>query len=260
MSKLAPIISDNLSVAWAEAFLALMEPGVSKITPMTVNIVDIQNGVAKEDPKIRQMLDAALGAECGTNCHTVANTIFPKSLWNPARERELLYQRYLRYAWPLVEKCNNRGTYFQRMIAFEHTPDPVNQIEQVITTWQKGNHRHSALQISVFDPRHDHKDSKQLGFPCLHQVCVTPLGANGYDGLAITGFYATQYFFERAYGNFLGLCRLGQFLAHEMKLEFVEMSCIAGCAQLGINKTTVEPLATKLKKRLSELKAAKTGE
>ena len=35
----------------------------------------------------------------------------------------------------------------------------------------------------------------------------------------MTGFYATQYVVERAYGNYLGLCRLGEFMAHEMGLK-----------------------------------------
>ncbi|MDB6025131.1 MAG: hypothetical protein JWM68_1354 [Verrucomicrobiales bacterium] len=258
MSKLSPIEHDNLSVAWANAFLALMKPGVNEITPLILTVNAMDNGVPREDPEIRKMLDKALAAR-KIECHTVANTIFPKSLWNPARERQLLYDRYLKHAWPMVDKCNHRGTYFQRMVAFENGTTPINQLEQVITTWKKGNHRHSALQISIFDPKQDHKDSRQLGFPCLHQVCVTPLGANGSDGLSITGFYATQHLFEKAYGNYLGLCRLGQFVAHEMGLKFVQMSCIAAYAKLGtdkeVGKTEMAPLAKHLEARLKQMES-----
>lgn len=254
---ISPIESTNLSFAWAEAFLALMKPGCRGIKPLIVSVVGIDNGIVDEHKQIRQVLDAALASH-KTSCHTVANTIFPQSLWNPARERALLYQRYSKHAWPRVSKCsaNNRGTYFQRLIAYENgSTIPVNQLEHVITTWHKGNHRHSALQLSIFDPRHDHTDCQQMGFPCLHQVCFTPLGVNGCDGLAVTGFYATQQIFEKAYGNYLGLCRLGRFMAQEMKLKFVRMTCIAAYGKLcdeKVTKSELKPIASDLQAILSQ--------
>jgi thymidylate synthase len=243
-----PIESNNLSVAWAEVFLTLMRPGRSEIKPLIVSVDGINEGVPEENVQIKRTLNEAL-VKHKTSCDTVANTIFPESLWNPALERALLYQRYLVHTWPRVKKCpaNNRGTYFQRLIAFENGDAPINQLEHVITTWHKKNHRHSALQLSVFDPRHDHTDGRRLGFPCLHQVCFTPMGVNGDDGLAVTGFYATQHVFEKAYGNYVGLCRLGRFMAHEMKLKLTRMTCIAACAKLGdVNKSELEPMATRL--------------
>ena len=51
--------------------------------------------------------------------------------------------------------------------------------------------------------------------------------------LAVTGVYATQYLYERAYGNYLGLSRLGQFVANELDLTLTRVTCITGIAQLG---------------------------
>jgi hypothetical protein len=46
----------------------------------------------------------------------------------------------------------------------------------------------------------------------------------------------------------MGLCRLGQFMAHEMNLRFTRMTCIAACAKLGdVNKSELEPVAKQLK-------------
>ena len=74
------------------------------------------------------------------------------------------------------------------------------------------------------------------------------MGANGADGLAVTGFYATQHIFEKAYGNYMGLCRLGRFMAHEMKLKLTRMTCIAACAKLGdVKKSELEPMAKQLR-------------
>src|SRR5579872_542273 len=235
MSKMVTIKESTLSAAWAKAFLAVMTPGCSEITPLIVTVTRVDVEKFEGHSKLRQAVDSALQARGLASSQTVANTIFPQSLWNPLRERGLLYKRYIEHAWPRVKKCraNHRGTYFQRLIAFENGENPVNQLEHVISTWKNGNHRHSALQLSVFDPRHDHTDCRQMGFPCLHQVCFSPMGSNGIDGLAVTGFYATQHIFEKAYGNYLGLSRLGHFAAHEMGLRLVRMTCIAACAKLG---------------------------
>ena len=52
----------------------------------------------------------------------------------------------------------------------------------------------------------------------------------------VTGLYATQYMFERAYGNYLGLCRLGHFMAQEMGKQLTQVTCVASPANGG-NKT-----------------------
>ena len=106
------------------------------------------------------------------------------------------------------------------------------------------------MQAAIIDPALDHTNSQQLGFPCLHQVAFTP---DGDAGLAVTGFYATQYLFDRAYGNYLGLCRLGRFMAHEMGLKLARMTCIASVAQRGTpGKSELQPLVEELEKLLGD--------
>lgn len=84
------------------------------------------------------------------------------------------------------------------------------------------------LQASIFDPKRDHVRSAQLGFPCLQHVTFVP----NDGGLIINAFYATQQIFEKAYGNYLGLCRLGHFMAHEMGLTLERMNCVIGVEKL----------------------------
>jgi hypothetical protein len=84
------------------------------------------------------------------------------------------------------------------------------------------------LQASIFDPGRDHVRNAQLGFPCLQQVHFVP--ENG--GLAVHAFYATQQLFDKAYGNWLGLCHLGQFMACEMGLRLVRLNCYVGTEKL----------------------------
>lgn len=251
------ILESNLSLAWAKALLNVIDCKAGEISPLVVKVVGFDNGVIHEEEGIREILSQDLIKKRKPQIETVASTIFPKAYWNPKCERELLYNRYLR-CWARIAKCpaNRRDTYFKRFIDFFENGEREgkNQLEHIITTWQRGNRRRSALQAAVFDPSKDHKHSRQLGFPCLQQVAFNPLGANGKDGLAVTGFYATQYMFEKAYGNYLGLCRLGQFMAHEMNLELKQMTCVANVAKIGTEtQSSLRSLEQELRKMLNEI-------
>ena len=236
MYRTLTIEEDNLSVAWAQALLHVLKAG--EITPLTVVIRGFAKGKPMEVTPLRRLLDRALDTEKkALSCHEVANTIFPISLWNPAADRQQLYERYLRIMPRVLRyRLNRYGVYFQRLIAYDHDDaykDGFNQLEHIIQTWHGGNHRRSALQAAIFDPRKDHTNQRMRGFPCLQQVAFAPQGANG---LMVTGLYATQYIFERAYGNYLGLCRLGRFMAQEMGKQLTQVNCVASPAKGG-NKT-----------------------
>ena len=230
MSSFRTVVGNNLSEVWGRAFLNVFQAG--EISPLTVEINEFDDGDPPEIPSIRKALDANLDKHCkGLSCHQVANTIFPSSLWNPKVHRNVLYERYQKIYHRIQRHPSNRnGVYFQRLISFGGgacIQNGVNQLEHVIETWHKGNHRRSALQAAVFDPCTDHTHQRQRGFPCLQQVAFAPVRKGG---LSVTGFYATQYIFERAYGNYLGLYRLGQFMAHEMHFRLDRVTCFASVA------------------------------
>ena len=248
---------DNLSVAWARAFLRVVDAG--ETAPLIVAIRGFDDGEPAEVVPIRGLLDAALDVNAaGLSCSEVANTIFPISLWNPNADRQLLYERYLKIL-PRVRKHqrNRYGVYFERLVAFgndSHLPGGVNQLEHIIDTWHSGNHRRTALQAAILEPRKDHTNQRQRGFPCLQHVAFAPAGA---DGLSVTGFYATQYIFERAYGNYLGLSRLGRFMAHEMGRQLTQVTCVASPAKRDKSKKSLQRLACDIKAILSELQERK---
>ena len=259
---LRPLIptDNNLSVAWARAFLAVSEPNKNvELSPLVVTVTDITGGVVNEHPDIRKAVEAALSSAGKQSCHTVANTIFPSSLWNPTKRDggADLFARFER-AWPKIHRCrdNSKGHYFRRMTAYDPVglPKPVNQLEHLIATFAKGNHRRSALQAATFDPTRDHNHSRIGRFPCLHQVAFLPLEPTG---LCVTAFYPMHYLFERAYGNYLGLCRLGRFMAANMGLEFTQLICVSSVAKLDdkVSKGSVSAL----RKELSRILAVKDG-
>jgi len=243
----------NLSVAWAKAFLAAIKPNKTDLTPLVVMVTEFDRGRIIEDNIIRELLDSSLKDNNKQSCHTVANTIFPISLWNPRRKRQFLYNRYMNI-FPRLKKIdpkNNLGLYFERLVAYSSAFPEGNQLEHIIKTYKhRKGFRRSVLQTAIFDPKRDHTRNPYLKFPCLQHVTFAPCGDGG---LAVNGFYAMQYLFERAYGNYLGLCRLGQFVAHELKLELIQMNCTIGIAELDCGIAVVKNLILGLEKRLQKL-------
>lgn len=248
------IKESNLSVAWAKAFINTISSKAGTISPLVVIIQNLKEDCKIENSIIRVILSDELQNKKVTQIETVSGTIFPESYWNPKTSRQTLFNRYIK-CWPRIKKCpsNRRGTYFERLISYENDENYINQLEHIITTWHKGNHRHSALQASIFDPRKDHKNQRQLGFPCLQQIAFNPLGVNGKDGLVLTGFYANQYIFEKAYGNYLGLYRMGLFMAQEMGLELKQIVCIANVAKYADSSKFSMKVFGGLKNKLIEI-------
>lgn len=228
----SPVISANLSEAWAKAFLRVASTKKCELGPLVVTI-DTTFGL-HERKDIRVLLDCALAEAGEPSVETVASTIFPRSLWNSNLSRVALYDRYDRI-WSQLQKIpqNRRGTYFRRFTAFGD--NKLNQLECVLSTWKTAKeagrgHRRSALQLAVLDPNVDLVHLPRVGFPCLHQVSVVP-GADGL--LTLTGYYATQTMFEKAYGNYLGLANLGAFVAHELRLPLTNITCVTSLSLIG---------------------------
>ena len=97
-------------------------------------------------------------------------------------------------------------------------PNKGNQLEFIIRKWQDGLRLRSMFQASVFDPVRDHTGAARQPFPCLQHISLGPDAKSRTLGL--NAFYTMQQLFVKAYGNRLGLARLGLFLAHEMGLQF----------------------------------------
>jgi thymidylate synthase len=235
MSNSLPLIIEekNLSYAWSRAFLHILDHSGKQVSPLLITLTGFTNGMPNEDPAIRDALDNCLKIKNEQSVDTVANTIFPSSLWRLSQgDRHKLFEIYLntipRYK-ALKPHKNRRGLYFERLIAFGLEPNNGNQLEYIISQYKSyPKFRKSMFQASIFDPALDHAPTAQLAFPCLQHVSFIPQK----NSLIMNAFYATQQLFNKAYGNYLGLCRLGDFMAHEMGLSFERMNCFVGVAKM----------------------------
>jgi hypothetical protein len=250
MSNYEVIVDSNLSHAWARAFLWVMEPGQVSGSVLLLSVLNLQNREPEQDLIIRSALDEMLYATNKTSVDASAYTIFPYNMWHiriPAPDRKWLFERYL-HNLPRIRarnRLNNNGTYFERMITFVGSSDPrsgapmvtsINQLEYVIQMWLRADKRGtspraSALQVSCIDPIKDHTFQPRRGFPCLQQVSFNCDRSNRL--LTVNSYYPTQYIYDRGYGNYLGLCHLGLFMAHEMGLILNRINCVIVHAELG---------------------------
>ena len=252
-SKMKRLIEENsLSLAWAKALIRTHDEPGNEVVPLHVSI-RFQNG---DDPgeikTIRDLLDKDLAEKKKSLCSTVSGTIFPLSMWNSELPAKALFDRYIK-ALPQIRKCkqNANGIYFERLI--QYGEGNFNQLEFFIDSRMKrNNHRRSILQAAIAEPAKDLTDQRMRGFPCLQQVSFAKFGQ---DELAVNGFYGTQYIYDKAYGNYLGLFHLGKFVAHELDLRLTQLNCFSGIAKLGETKRKVSPLVTRLTKFISDLEA-----
>lgn len=232
------VVTGKLTECWVQAIRALMTPGVSSIAGLSaVTTVFDGEGLPAEDHESRSLIDKFLKDKFeGQGIETVASTVFPHSFWQPGVPRKQLFKRYQNVLARLKKhRGNRRGMYFERMIVFDpDAPYEGNQLEFILDSYTHGLRRSSAFQIVLTDPRRDMLATPRLGFPCLQQIAVNPSEPDGTLGLV--GFYPTQYVVERGYGNYLGLARLGRFLANEMGLQLKTVACFTAKALLGLPK------------------------
>jgi hypothetical protein len=273
MSANPPQVIDdaNLSLAWGRVLLHVLDSSKHRLAPLMVSVTGFADRLPSEDGEIRHALDALLACkEKKYSSKVSALTIFPHDAW--ARHGKLPVREfsdwYLQHFFPRLQARdahNRRGTYFERMVRFQGSKkgkdgasftEQKNQLEHIVSIWRRdraqgSSPRHSALQASIFDPVKDHTGGKMLGFPCLQQVSFS---YDDSDQLAVNAYYPTQYIMDRAYGNYLGLCHLGQFMARDMNLTMVRLNCFIGLPELGNNwtKGELEPLATLVRSRLPQ--------
>ena len=255
------IAETNLSFAWAKAFLHVMGPGGDDSAPLVISVSGFAQGVPIEDAAFREAVNADLRQHDKVGIADNAFMIFPQRVWrHSAGDRQWLFRRFERML-PKIRALNTKncyGTYFGRMTHFvgEKNGDlhTVNQLEHILSIWERDQAqgrrpRLSALQVSCLDPAKDHSGQPVRGFPCLQQVSFA------YDdagGLAISAYYPTQYVFDRGYGNYLGLCHLGQFMANEMGLNLVRLNCNVNAPALGdVSKRALSNLKARAEQALA---------
>ena len=274
----------DIGAAWLASLEALSHTHWEAVN-LTVTI----NDPASEDLGIRRALEAELARRLRGNAqpapqsvHTVANTIFPVSLYVPGRDDSAA-----RFFDAAIAGQRSRhgstarwGTYIGRLLDYPGPKGKANQLELLLnqlraggsqwkdryelavtipdhdgpadsddqwrepataapsaltrtrTTRQRASGPADPEQVGsgahdlrvISDPRSDHH---ARGGPCLSHISLTMIDAR----LHMTALYRRQSYISRAYGNFLGLARLQQFLATESDHQVGELMIVASHAE-----------------------------
>lgn len=249
----------DLAAAWAKAYLYMRKVPDQEIGPFAVSI-HADTGIVLPDslahPMVRA-LDRCLTAD-GQDykpVEIVAFTIFPERIWKlcGADRAEFYREAMLSLrAFTNWEPTKNRGgMYFGRLFGFgvDHktgeslgykaakamTDAGGNQIEHVIRQLKESVRKGKTvarmqLQAAMFDPMRDLTTSGQPCFPCLQHIAFNTDIKN--KALHLSAFYATQQLYVKAYGNWLGLCRLGAFVAGQSGLRLTRFTCFANVQKM----------------------------
>lgn len=238
------IEDNNLSTAWCKVLQHIVDNSGNEITPLVLTLSGFE-----ELSLINKELNLDLSRNGLDSIEIVSETIFPQSLYRyNENDRQKLFDSYLENVLPRLKKIDKRngsGTYFERLIAFGDTKR--NQLSIIIESLSSDSKikRRSKLQASVFDPDKDHKNGVFQSFPCLQHVTFYK---SETGGLVINSFYAMQYLYQRAYGNWLGLVNLGKFVASESGLELERFNCFIGVEKLDhLTKSQAKHLLSKMK-------------
>lgn len=253
MSELIPAVS-SVSEAW----LLSLERTAAAPEGRAVHVISTVTAPGQEIASVRNVLDHALEKAEAQSVQTVAETIFPESLypdpdldWSPqlpAAERDLLDQAaasmYAAYSdmLPLLLSANGNhsGTYFSRMISWPgKTAGGFNQlaarVERLRGERLAGRRTSNTLDMdlaadALADNRADPHDiagiqvyaatdKRSRGFPCLTHIDLTLFQGR----LHATAVYRHQYLIDKAYGNLLGLSWLMHFLCQQSGFELGEL-------------------------------------
>ena len=171
----------------------------------------------------------------------VATTIFPYKYLARGYSRLELYERYVNIherAKRIHKKRGRRwGTYFDRMIRFGG--NEVNQLERAICalrTWR--NNPKAALVIHTSSA--DTDSPRPIGGPCLQYVEVL---CSDKDSVSLLAVYRNHDYFEKVFGNFIGLGQLLRFICKETNRNPGPLICHSAHAYFQSTKSNLNALA-----------------
>jgi len=222
--------------AWASAVEYLLDQPSREAVNLGVKIA-----VPGEDPRVSALVNSMLADHHLPLIHTVANTLFPRHLAARSAGSAALTNRYRRLLPRLRRNPKNRlGTYFGRIVAFESSGRPIDQLTDLIAKLRSARSgsggamtsryevavSEPAESVLVYDPIHDH--NKRMGFPCLSLLSFHVHG----ERVHLAAHYRNHTFVERAYGNYVGLGALLSYVATQSSWAPGEMLVVSGHAKI----------------------------
>jgi hypothetical protein len=236
MSAARDICATNVSLAWIRAIEAMLAiPGHAAVHFG----VRIGEPDAPEDPRIRLIADELVDLGRLQQIKSIRNTIFPAAWAQRFPEPTELAQHY-REHYPSLRRFrkNKSGTYFGRFVAYPMgygEDEPFDQLEDLVNKLRReskvsagaarARNLSSRYEVNMWKPN---DLPTGMGFPCMAHMSFHLV-----DGrLHLLAQYRNQFMIERAYGNYLGLAQLQNYIAAAVELQPGELMVLASHASL----------------------------
>lgn len=256
------VVGTDIGSAWLAAFRALDERkgsivnlAVDITAPTTENLgvrVAIEHALAELRDTRRDFANVQ-------SMHTVANTVFPISLYRP--DVDGAAARFVANALKCEQNRSHAthrqwGTYLGRLVAYPaRDGGTTNQLAVALERLSGKDREWSDIyEVPITRPDGDHDnpdwedpepesyatagavlhgdtrlDARRRGGPCLAHISLTLEN----DAMSMLALYRRHSYITRAYGNFLGLARLLYFFAHESGHEVGNLLVVTGHATVG---------------------------
>lgn len=222
--------------AWIEA-LKLLRDSNWVLYNLVVTVKDASAFDVCKHKKINDFFNAQ-----GINIPKhVAYTIFPQNLYLRTKSADKLFEEYNKsngfYEKVRYLSSSGWGTYFRRMTNYEETANPVNQLDNIITSILASVKTFTARYTVVI--QHPGRETiRARGGPCLNYIAIQ-ISKEPVPTLGLLCVYRNHYFLDKAYGNYWGLTNLLSFLAEATGLAKGPLTCISSHALVSKSKPEI---------------------
>lgn len=240
-------VAANISEGWLDAVRLVEATSNYKAVHVLIRILD----PTTEDDTIRHAAQKLIDDYNASHTRaelpdieTTRNTIFPASWAGRHPEPEDLARYYReRYTKEGIRGFANnaRGTYFGRIVAYPrgNGDDPADQLTDTVRKLRDElahpGAKSSRYEINIYNER---KDRNPLSFPCLAHLSV-----HLHEGrLHMQAVYRNESLVARAYGNYLGLGQLQDYMAQQAGADIGELLMTVGHVELDSGKRAIRAL------------------
>lgn len=197
-------------------------------------VIDVANPVGFDsvDHKIISLVDTFLRTHDVQPIATVANTIFPQSLYEKHGHPDFI-DEYIESFDRFHHESRNWGRYFERMCRERTGKDggryrPISRlIEKLSKQTDSPQPYKAAYELATYDADLDSKSFRNR--PCLSFLSFK---RHPVDGLLLTAIYRNHTYITRCLGNLIGLGRLMAFVAQESQLKVGSLTVISTHAEI----------------------------
>lgn len=214
--------------AWVAAASAVKESGDEGYN-VVIDVEDPCTHSVRENAVIN-LVDRFLKEHDKHPIVTVANTIFPQSLYD-AHGSPVFYTKYLK-EFDRLSVTKRWGRYFERITRHKTadggTYNPLNDlIEKMRCQERRKVNYTSAYELAVYDPLRDRRSL--YGGQCLSFMSFK---RHPKRGLMLTVMYRNHTYISRCLGNLIGLGRLQAFVAKEVGIMPGSLTVVSTHAKL----------------------------